>query len=238
VTAGYPAAAWQARRVRTLLPALLLAAVVAGCSGGGDDKSADDTPAQRLTAAKKSLDDAEYIGFTLETDSLPDGLEGLLSATGTGTHAPAFTGDVKVQASIDINAPLIAVDDTVYAKLPFVGWQEIDPDDYGAPDPAQLMATDGGISSLFTATKNATEGDKSRDGDTVLTEVEGTIPGSAVEAVFPSAGSADFTVTYALDDTDKIDNARMNGPFYDGYDDVTYDIDFDLDADEVDIAAP
>ena len=63
-----------------------------------------------------------------------------------------------MQTSIDISAKLIAVDGKVYAELPLVGWQDIDPADYGAPDPAALMDTDSGISSLFTATEDADGG--------------------------------------------------------------------------------
>ena len=54
----------------------------------------------------------------------------MISADGTGTHDPAFTGKVDVQTAIDISADLIAVDGKVYAELPIVGWQEIDPADY------------------------------------------------------------------------------------------------------------
>ena len=96
----------------------LLAVGLAGCKGN-DDTSSDETPTDRLTAAKTDLDEADYIGFTLSTESLPDDLDGLLSASGTGTHDPAFTGEVKVQTAIDITAPVIAVDGKVYAKLPF-----------------------------------------------------------------------------------------------------------------------
>jgi lipoprotein LprG len=220
-----------------IFSALLLLALT-GCKGS-DTASSDKSPHDRLAAAKKSFDTAKYIGFTLSTDKLPDGLQGLLSATGTGTHGPAFTGEVKVQTRVtDITAPLVAVDSSVYAKLPFVGWNKIDPADYGAPDPANLMDADTGVSSLFTATESPKTGDSQRNGDQVLTTIDGTLPSSAVKQVFPSAGSADFTVTYTLTSGDDIDSVKMTGPFYDGSDDVTYTIAFDLTADKVDIQAP
>ncbi len=146
-------------------PVLLTAAVLLTISGckGTDTSSSDQTAEERLADAKQSFDEAEYIEFTLATDDLPADLEGLLSAHGVGTHDPAFDGEVKVQTNLDITAPLIAVDGDVYIKLPFSAWSTIDPAAYGAPDPAQLLADDGGISSLFTATEDLEVGDESRE---------------------------------------------------------------------------
>lgn len=216
--------------------ALVLA--VSGCSDGSADS--DLSPDERLEEAKAGFDDAEFIGFQLETEELPDGLdEGLLTAEGTGTHDPAFTGEVKVKTRLgDITAPLVAVDGNVYAELPFTGWSELDPAEYGAPDPAGLMDTESGISSLFTATQDVSEGDSERDGEKVLTQIDGTLPAEAVQGVFPSSGDADFDVTYLLDDDNVVDSVTIDGPFYDGYDPVTYRIDLDLAGDEVEIEPP
>jgi lipoprotein LprG len=238
-------AAWQAVPVRTahrpavfvgILVALVGLLALSGCKGGSSDNS--EPVGDRLAAAKESLDAAEYVGFTLETDSLPGGVNGLKKAAGTGTHDPAFTGSVDVDTGVSISAPVVSVDDTVYAQLPIVGWQQIDPADYGAPDPAALMDTDTGLSSLFTQTVDPTAGDQVREGDQVLDTVDGTIPGDAVKALFPSAGDGDFDVTYSLTSDDAIDLIDVTGPFYGDSGDVTYRLTFDLDADPVDIQPP
>jgi lipoprotein LprG len=237
--------AWQAVAVRTAHRPAVSAGVVAlvgllaltGCKGGSSEGSSE-APADRLAAAKQSLDDADYIGFTLETDSLPDNVDGLKKAEGTGTHDPAFTGSVDVDAGVSISAPVISVNDTVYAQLPIVGWREIDPADYGAPDPAALMDTDTGLSSLFTQTDDPTAGDQVREGDRVLDTIDGTIPGEAVKALFPSAGDGDFDVTYSLTSDDTIDLVDVTGPFYGDSGDVTYRLTFDLTAEPVDIQPP
>ena len=75
-------------------------------------------------------------------------------------------------------------------------------------------------------------------GDVVLTTVVGTIPGDAVKAVFPSSGTDAFDVTYTLTADNDIQGITVTGPFYEGSDDVTYDLEFDLAADEVSIVAP
>lgn len=225
--------------MRKLVPFLVtMIVVLTGCSGGGSSPADDQSPEERLAGAKQNFDAADYIGFTLTAAELPADLEGLLSAKGTGTHDPAFTGEVKVQTNVDLTAPLIAVDGDVYAELPFVGWSELDPAAYGAPNPAELMNREGGISSLFTATTNLEKGDSERSGEQILTAISGTLPGEAVQGLFPSAGSADFTVSYTLTDDNDVSGARITGPFYEGFGDQTYTIDLDLDADPVDIQAP
>ncbi len=231
--------AWQAVFVRnpTLLLAALLVVVLVGCSGI-DAPSDDQAPADRLAEAKQSFDEADYVGFTLATEELPSGLEGLLSAEGVGTHAPAFKGEVEVQTALDIIAPLIAVDGDVYAQLPFAGWSELDPAAYGAPDPAELMDKQSGISSLFTATRGLSDGESERSGEKVLTSIEGTLPGEAVKQVFPSSGTDDFAVTYTLTGENALDKITVSGPFYAGFADVTYTIDLNLDAESVEIEAP
>ena len=149
---------------RLLLGLAALVLALGACSGD-DSADSDQTPEDRLAAAKSGFDEAEFVEFTLATESLPDSLDaGLLSAEGTGTHDPAFTGEVDVKTQLGpITAPLVAVDGTVYAELPFTGWSELDPAKYGAPDPAGLMDTESGISSLFTATEDATEAGSDAD---------------------------------------------------------------------------
>jgi lipoprotein LprG len=233
--------AWQAVPVRKLvLAALALLLVLTGCTGSGASSSNQPPPAKRLAEAKRGLDDASYVGFDMKTTSLPKGLDGLLSATGTGTHAPAFTGTVKVQSGVDLSAPLVAVNGQVYAKLPFAGWSELNPADYGAPDPADLMARGGGISSLLAATKDLRVGDSQRVGDQVLTAIDGKVPGSAMRRVFPSSGPEDFTVTYLLTDDNSLDSVDVTGPFYPGPGtaDVSYHIRVDVNAPSVNIKAP
>ncbi len=224
-------------RTRLLLAAAVALLAVTGCKGG-DPSSQDQTAAERIAEAKQSFDDADFIEFTLATTDLPSDVEGLITAKGTGTHDPAFAGEVRVHTGIDLTAPLIAIDDIVYVKLPFSSWSDIDPAGYGAPDPAGLMDTEAGISSLFTATDGLEAGEETREGSSVLTEIHGTIPGPDMVQVFPSSGDADFDVTYTLSDDNDIAKITITGPFYDGSDDVTYTIDLDLDGASVDIEAP
>lgn len=229
------------RRTRAALAVVALAAAFALSSCSGDDASTDASPEDRLAAAKQQLDDTSGVNISLATDKLPPGVNGLLSAQGVGTHAPAFEGSLKVAASgITADADVVAVDDVVYAKLPFTTkFVKIDPADYGAPDPADLLSPEGGLSSLLTAAQDVEAGDEVRDGEAVLSEFTATVPGEAVAAVIPSASAdADFDATFTLDDSDQLAEVVLTGPFYPGAGETTYTVRFAEYGTEKDIRAP
>jgi lipoprotein LprG len=198
---------------------------VAGCSSGG--RTAEQTPEERLAAAKTALDDTSGVRIALAADALPKGVSGLLAADGIGTHDPAFEGTIKVSAGgITADAEVVAVDGVVHAKLPFTTeFVEIDPADYGAPDPAELMSTVGGLSSLLTAAEDVEEGTQVRNGDDVLSRFTGTVPGNAVATLIPSASpDADFDAELTLDDDDRATKVVLTGPFYPDVAEVTYTV--------------
>lgn len=221
---------------------LLSAAALTGCAGGDDEKSDDATPEQVLAEAKETLDDTSGVRIDLYADELPSGVEGITAAEGIGTHAPAFEGTINVAyAGLNPEVPIIAVDDTVYAQVPFTpGWSDIDPAEYGAPDPADLMSTDAGFSSLLPATEDVKEGEQERggaDNDEILTTYTGTVPGKTVANVIPSA-SGDFDATYTISDEGELRKVVLTGVFYPDSDPMTYTIGFDEYGTEKDITAP
>src|SRR5512141_42979 len=188
-------------RTRTALRTLaLLLALLTGLTACSGSKGAETTPEDTLAAAKKHLDSTPGLRIGLATPKLPTGINGLIAADGVATHDPAFKGTIKVSASgITADAAVVAVDGVVRAKLPFTSkFVKIDPADYGAPDPAALMSTDAGLSSLLTAARDVTKGKQVRDGKVVLSSFTGTVPGKAVAAIIPSASStASFDAVFA-----------------------------------------
>jgi lipoprotein LprG len=209
----------RARLAPLLVPLLL---VLAACSGSGEPEAA---PQERLAAAKTVLDETPGLTLSLEADRLPPGISGLSAGEGVATHAPAFEGTLEVSvAGVPAAVEVVAVDGVVYAQLPFrQDFTEIDPREYGAPDPAELMATEGGLSSLLTDAQDVEEGEQTRDGESVLTTYTGTVPGSSVAALLPSAEpDADFDAVFSLDSEDRLTRVELTGPFYPDAEDVTY----------------
>jgi lipoprotein LprG len=216
-------------RTRSSALALALTAVLLGGTACSGDSKPETSPEDTLAAAKKNLDNTSGVTIGLSTPRLPTGVTGLLKADGVATHDPAFKGGIKVAASgITADASVVAVDGLVYAKLPFTSkFVKIDPADYGAPDPADLMNPDGGLSSLLTAAEDVKKGDSVRDGKVVLSSFTGTVPGKDVAAVIPSAkASADFDATFTVDDKGRLSKAVLKGPFYPKADSVIYSITF------------
>ena len=214
-------------RSRTVLAAVAAAVLLVGCRGGDTDDGSSAAPEDVLAEARTQLDETPGVQVSLTTDELPEGVPGVLEATGLGTHPPAFEGEIKVVGGgITATVPVVALEGTVFAKLPLsTQYAEVDPADYGSPDPAQLMATEGGISSWLTEATGVEEGDQTREGEQVLTTYSGTVPGTAVASVIPSADeTAEFDATFEVDDAGRLAEALVTGPFYGSAGDVAYTV--------------
>ena len=236
-------------RLRLLAAPVVLGLALGGLSACSDDDGTRTAGRRRsaeevLAAAKKSLDETSGVNISLTTKDLPNGVTGITAADGTGVHPSAFEGTFKLSVSgLPADAEVIAVDGKTYAKnsLLLPDWTEIDPADYGAPDPAKLMDPDGGFSGLLASAEEVEEGDSVRGGEDnkeIFTEYTGTISSDAVEALIPAA-EGDFSFTYTISDDDELREAVIKGAFY-GEDegDVTYTLTLDDYGTEKDITAP
>ncbi|HEU4567558.1 MAG TPA: LppX_LprAFG lipoprotein [Marmoricola sp.] len=203
---------------RTALPLLVsTAAVVTLAACGGGSNTVQLTPDKAIAVAKKEFDATPGVHVTLAGKDLPSG-NVLASADGTLTRAPAFDGKIGVRVlGSTAQVPVISVDDRVYAKLPLtLSWQEIDPANYGVPDPASLIDPDTGISHLLTATTGLkTQGSVrgGKDNKEVLTTYTGTLPGPAVATIIPDA-TGSFAVSYTLGAKHRLEQAEITGHFY------------------------
>jgi lipoprotein LprG len=217
--------------------------LLSGCGGGDDsDKPAEKSPQQAMRQAKKLFDDASSVHIDLATKSKPTSGNAVLGARGDLNHDPAFEGEVDIlfKSVTLMGTPVTAVDGKVYAKLPFqTSTTVIDPADYGAPDPADFADPDTGLSSLLTQIDGLKKEGESRSGDTILTTYTGTLPGTAVKAIIPSAAAEQtYKTSVGVDDKGYARSVKITGTFFSGSDSVTYDVKFsDYDA-GVKISAP
>ncbi len=234
----------RTREFAGLLTSGLLIASLVACSGGDTaTASGDQSPEEVLALAKSTLDETTGVRITLSADSLPDGVTGITKAEGVGTTSPlAFEGSITVLLmGNSVNVPVIGVDGKVFAVIPLTsGYQEVNPGEYGAPDPAQLLSTDAGLSSLLADTTEVEEGESIRGGDNnseVLTEFSGNLPESAAKNVIPSA-EGDFEATYSITADGELREAVLTGNFYGDAGPVTYTVDFENYGIKQDIVAP
>ncbi len=229
-------------RLAPLAVAGLLTLALTACGGDDEGGAKSASPEEAMASAKTALDETSGVAITLSTDDLPDGVTGILEADGIGTHAPAFEGSIDVSiAAGQFQVPVVAVDGKVFAELPLSpGMQEVDPGEYGAPDPAQLMSPDKGFSSLLAATTDLEKGDSIRGGEgnkEIFTEYSGTVPGTVVKFIIPGS-TGDFDATYTVSDSGELRTAVLTGEFYEGEDSMTYTLEFDDYGTEKDITAP
>ena len=206
---------------------LAVSLTISACSG----KSATDLgdPATVLKTAEQKLADTSGVNITLNTSDLPSGVQGIKGASGTVTNAPAFDGTLTAVISAGtFPVPVRSVDGKVYAQIPLtIGWSQVNPADYHAPDPAQLISADQGLPSILAATTNPKAGKQVRggtDNKEILTTYAGSVPGSAVAHLIPGA-SGDFSASYQIDSSGELRQAALTGVFYPGKPSMTYTLD-------------
>src|SRR5688500_8960273 len=100
------------RRRRAACPTLLCAVaalvVLAGCSGDSEDGA---PPEDVMAEARAQLDGTTGVQVSLTTEELPEGVDGVMEATGVGTHDPAFEGEIAVLLKgVRVTVPVVAVD--------------------------------------------------------------------------------------------------------------------------------
>ncbi len=220
------------RRLAGMCAAAILA--LTACSGGDDGGSGDDgpPPEEVLTAAKTTLDETTGLNIRLTTPGLPEGVTGVAGATGVVTNAPAFEGDIEVVlAGTTFKVPVVSVKGKVWAELPGTTvFQDIDPADYNAPDPAGFITGETGFPSLLPATTDVAEGKSVRGGEgnkEVLTTYTGTVPGDVMKNVIPSAAGDSFEATYQIANDEQLREATFVGVFYPDSEEMTYTVSFD-----------
>lgn len=229
--------------VRGLLLALLLGLGLAAQGCSGDSKATSGkTPEQVIAAAQKQLDETKGVNLALTTNNLPSGVTGVQAAEGTGVHPAAFEGKLTVSlGGTSLSVPVIAVDGKVYARLPLtLGWSDVDPGEYGAPDPAALFTPGQGFSAVLAETSGLAKGDSQRGGENnkeVLTTYTGSVSAATMQQVIPTA-SGDFKVAYAIDDQGRLRRADLTGVFYPSSASMTYTVTFDGYGTSKDISAP
>ncbi len=217
----------RSRAISALAFALVTPMLLAGC-GGEKKKAEEESPAEVMATAKKNFDEASSVHIALSTDSTPTSGNAVLAATGDVTHDPAFEGDVKVLLlGVTATVPVTSTGGKVYAKLPFqTKYSVIDPGDYSAPDPADFADPEVGLSGLLAKLEGLKKGTEKRSGGEILTSYTGTIPGSAVKKIIPSAVAKEtYETQVGVDEKGFASTVKVTGTFFSGGD-ATYDVKF------------
>lgn len=226
--------------MRRLVVTLLAMVTTLGLAACGSSGSKAD-PMAAMQAAKQALDATAGVHVTITSANVPSGQDGLTSAEGFLTrNPPAFKGTGKgTFQGFTATVQATAIGGKIYATLPVVGTQTLNPSDLGFPDPAQLLNDKTGISSLLTKTQGLTSAGQSRTGannDVIVSTYTGTLTSADLTTVLPVKGGT-FQVTYQVGSDGKLVGATITGPFYSGGD-STYTIALDQYGTAPTITAP
>jgi lipoprotein LprG len=216
------------RRAAALSVVLALLVPLTAC-GGSDAATKGKSTHDVLVLAKQKFDRTKSVHLVLATDDTPTKGDAVLGADGTLTHQPAFEGKVTVVlGGFNADVPVVSVDDKVYAKLPLTPkYVTIDPGEYGAPNPADFADPTKGISGLLLQLQGAKKAGQKREGDQVLTTYTGTLSGTYVKPIIPSAGeSGTYRTTVGIDQDGRIVTLEISGDFFAHDGPVTYDVRF------------
>jgi lipoprotein LprG len=228
------------RRTVALSVLVLLLFPLAAC-GGSEAPQKSESASDVLALAKKKFDEARSVHLKLSTDSKPSSGDAVLGAEGTLTHQPAFDGEVTVVLSgFNADVPVVSIDDKVYAKLPLTPkYAPINPEEYGAPDPAEFADPDKGVSTLLQKLEGVEKAGRKRVGSQVLTTYTGTLSGDLVAPIIPSASeSGTYRTSVGIDDENRIVTLAVTGDFFAHDGDVTYHLVFDDYDKNVTVEAP
>lgn len=228
-----------------LLPAGLSGGLLAGCTRGSTPAAASSSvapdPAATLANAKKALDGASALHFTLTSDSTPKGVTALVGGEGDVARPDRFSGSLDVLlASQKVRVKVVSVARTVYAQLFSSSWAKVDPAQFGLNDPGTFMAPQGGLADLLSTATNPRFTGEKRRGSEVLRLVSADIPGSTIARVLATKdASRAVPAVFGVDQaTGQLREATMTGPFFDAATTSTYTVVLNQYGEQVDIRAP
>jgi lipoprotein LprG len=227
-------------RLRLLPPIVALIAIaLAGCSGSDGD-SGDS--AALLAAARTSLDATPSLHFDLTSSNVPTNGTRLESGQGVVARPNSFQGTLGLLMNgSKVSVGLVSTKGTVYAKLPFSdSFAVTDPTAFGLSDPANLIDSKTGITRMFGELTDITTGADKRIGEDVVTQVNGSLPGSLVDDLLTSADPAKPVKAelYITTKTHQLRRAVLTGPFFDKAQDSTFSIVLDQYGVAVTVTAP
>jgi hypothetical protein len=203
--------------VRKLVWLIPLAVGAAACSSSGGSAGGSLSAPQLLAKSKAALDQSSAVHFELTSKGVSgSGLE-LTGGSGDIVRNPSsIQGSFEVTTSgVQVSIKVAAVGSTFEAQLPFTsGYTKTDPAKFGLTNPADLLNTQNGLSSLLAEAQNPALGPQQRINGEVLDEVSFTVPGKSVPVIPDSAPSQPVQLTVGINPSNyQLRTVTLVGPF-------------------------
>ena len=196
-----------------------------------------------LTKAKSLLDSAGSVHFALASSGArSDSGVTLLGGYGDIQRPDAFTGTLNIViAGYTTSVAAVSKHGTFYIRNPIdQQFETADPTMYGFADPARLMDTKTGLSSLLLECTDVSQHGDDRNAGELLHELSCTLPGAAVQALLTDA-APDQTVPATVGiaaGNGQLRRVVLTGPFYNSTSTTTFTLVVDNYGENVTITPP
>ena len=196
--------------------------LVAGCGSSSTGASAGTL----LQQSKGALDNTAGVHFSLQSSNVGGGKITVIK----GGQGDLVRPD-RLQGSLDLlvnglpaTVKVVSVGSIVEAQLPFsTTYSKIDPSTFGLGNPADLLKTQGGLSSLLTAGTNPQTAGTERIGGELLDKVRTSVPGTAIPLLPDKNPSKPVELVAAIDPSNhQLRQVTLTGPFTSATTNSTY----------------
>jgi lipoprotein LprG len=119
------------------------------------------------------------------------------------------------EEGIQVSAKVAAVGNTFEAQLPFhSGYEKTNPASFGLTNPAQLLNSQSGLTSLLALAQNPHPGRQTRLNGEVLDTVDFTVPGRSVPVIPDEAPARPVDLAVGIDPSSyQLRTVTLTGPF-------------------------
>lgn len=208
------------RRLTVLMSAPMLM-LAAACTGESSDGTRSADPAALVQQAGETFADAGAVSFTLDSEGVPDDVNGVSAADGSGiidAAEPKFSGSItgRVQG-VTGSLEVIAIGQEVWMKFFTPGYEPVDLATLGAPNPAMFFHPTDGLPSLLAATTDLESEGQKRQGSDIINEVSGSLPAGPVKELLELGdGTGEYDAVYGITDDGELRTIEVTGDFYEG----------------------
>lgn len=217
----------------------LAALLAAGC---GSSRTYETDAKAILREAKQTVDSTNALHFLLTSgDVHGSGTTLITGGQGDAKRPDGFVGSLRVSVGgLPLSVNIVSIGGNFYASALGAAYSKTDPSKYGFADPAKLIDPSVGLTSLLTAAKSASLGDRDRLGGEELYEIDVVLPGDLVKALLTSADpSQDVKGRVAVNvDNHQVRRVELTGPFFDSHQLSTFTLVLDNYGENVTITPP
>jgi LppX_LprAFG lipoprotein len=196
--------------------------LVSACGGSS---APNVNPAVLLQRAKAKIDASSSVHFTLSSSNVTGGGTNLTGGSGDLARPDDLQGSFNVDINgLNVTVKAVSKGGVFEALLPFATkYVRTNPSNFGLTDPAQLLNSSNGLSSLLSLAQNPREGKRERISGELIETVTYTVPGTAIPVLPDANPSEPVTLVLGINPSNSVlRQVTLTGPFTSSTSNATY----------------